>query len=345
MSYRLIRPLMFSLEAERAHDLAIAAMARMPRSFGRPAPRLPVEIAGLTLPNPVGLAAGLDKEARAYNGFLRMGFGSVEVGTLTPLPQPGNPRPRLFRLVEDRAIINRMGFNSGGQQAALPRLEGPRDGIVGVNIGANKESADRIADYVAGVRAMIGVADYITMNISSPNTQGLRGLQEAEPVEALLSATLGARGEAKVPLFLKVAPDLTPDGIEAIARIALRHRIDAIVIGNTTIGRDGLQSPLAVETGGLSGAPLKALALQRLIDFRRATGGRIALIGVGGIETAEDAYARIRAGATCVQVYTAMIYQGPALARTIVTGLRKLLAQDGFASVAEAIGVDVPVGS
>jgi dihydroorotate dehydrogenase len=297
---------------------------------------LSVEVAGLDFPNPVGLAAGFDKDAEVFRQMLGFGFGFVEVGTLTPRPQRGNPKPRLFRLAGDGAAINRMGFNNGGFGPARARLE-RRRGLVGVNIGANKDSADRVADYSAGVREMAPVADYLTVNVSSPNTPGLRALQDSAALAALLEAVMRARGEAP-PVFLKVAPDLEPNEIDGIARTAIEAGVDALIVGNTTLSRPPLRSKHSGEAGGLSGAPLKALALQRLKDFRAATGGAMPLIAAGGIENGADAYARIRAGASLVQLYTALVYQGPGLARAIAGELGALLDRDGFERLAEAVG-------
>ena len=338
--YPLLRPLAFALDAEAAHRATIRALKLLPAGkAAAPDPMLAASVAGLTFPNPVGLAPGFDKDAEVYRQMLGFGFGFVEVGTLTPLPQAGNPKPRLFRLAEDRAVINRLGFNNRGQAMALARLEGRerKAGIVGVNIGANKDSSDRVADYAAGVRAMIGTADYLTVNISSPNTPGLRALQDEGALDALLEAVVEAR-DAGPPLFLKVAPDLEPADVDAIARIAIARRIDALIVANTTISRPALKSRHRGETGGLSGAPLKALALQRLKDFRAATGGELPLIAVGGIENGADAYARIRAGASLVQLYSALVYEGPGLARRINRELRALLERDGFASISAAVG-------
>ncbi len=274
--------------------------------------------------------------------MLGLGFGFVEVGTITPFPQAGNPRPRLFRLVEDRAVINRMGFNNGGQAAAHERLlrRNARPGIVGVNIGANKDAADRIADYAHGVTVMQGVARYLTVNISSPNTPGLRALQDRAALDELLGPVMAARGESGPPVFLKVAPDLEPADIDDIAVVTADHGLDGIIVSNTTISRPSLRSRFASETGGLSGAPLKDLALQRLRDFRSATGGAMPLIAAGGIASAEDAYARIRAGASLVQLYSALVYEGPGLAKRINRGLVKLLDRDGLANIGEAVGTE-----
>lgn len=340
--YPLLRPLIFALDAERAHGLSLRALGALPaaRKAATADPVLASSVAGLVFPNPVGLAAGYDKDALAPAQLLALGFGFVEMGTLTPLPQSGNPRPRLFRLVEDSAVINRMGFNNGGQLSALKRLKVPRSGIIGVNIGANKDAADRVADYVSGVRQMAAVADYLTINISSPNTPGLRALQDKAALNDLLGQVMAARGEHGPPVLLKVAPDLEPADIDDIAAAVIAHRIDALIVSNTTISRPTLQSEHRGETGGLSGAPLKSLALQRLRDFRNATGGAIPLIGVGGIASAEDAYARIRAGASLVQLYSALVFEGPGLAKRIAKGLKSLLVRDGFANVAQAVGTE-----
>lgn len=340
--YRCIRPALFRIDAERAHGLAIAGLKL--RGGGAPteaaAGPLQSTVAGLTFPNPVGLAAGFDKDGEVPDAVLGLGFGFAEVGSITPLPQDGNPKPRLFRLAEDRAVINRMGFNNGGAQAAVIRLAARigQPGIVGINIGANKDSADRIADYATMARLMAPLASYLAVNISSPNTPGLRALQDEGALTGLLDSVLAARGEQGPPVFLKVAPDLEPADIDAIARIAIDRRLGALIVSNTTISRPPLRSALGGETGGLSGAPLRDLAQQRLRDFRKATGGAIALIGVGGIATADDAYARIRAGANLVQLYSAMVYEGPGIARTITQGLIARLARDGFSSIAEAVG-------
>ena len=339
--YTALRPLLFTLDAERAHRATIRALKLKPAGVA-PAtdPRLAIEVAGLRFPNPVGLAAGFDKDAQVPDAMLGLGFGFAEVGTLTPFPQAGNPRPRLFRLVEDEAVINRMGFNNGGQAAAHERLlrRNARPGIVGVNIGANKDAADRIADYARGVQVMAGVARYLTVNISSPNTPGLRALQDRGALDDLLGAVMAARQPGGPPVFLKVAPDLETADIDDIAEISAAHRLDGLIVSNTTISRPPLGSRHAGEAGGLSGAPLKRLAQQRLIDFRTATGGAMPLIAAGGIASAEDAYARIRAGASLVQLYSALVYEGPGLAKRINAGLAKLLDRDGFANIGEAVG-------
>jgi dihydroorotate dehydrogenase len=344
MLYKFARPFLFKADAETAHNLSLAALKMAPIPSMRAGNEiLSQTFAGLHFSNPVGLAPGYDKNAEVAVEILRLGFGFTEVGTLTPLPQEGNPRPRLFRLVEDEAVINRMGFNNEGQAAAIARLHnipaGSLGGPLGINIGANKDSADRVADYVIGVRNMEALADYLTVNISSPNTPGLRALQDKNALDDLLAQVMAARTGA-TPVFLKVAPDLQPADIDDIVAVALAHRVAALIISNTTIARPALASRHAGETGGLSGAPLRDVAHQRLIDFRKASGGQLGLIGVGGIASAEDAYARIRAGASLVQIYSALVYHGPGLARRINKGLCKLLTRDGFASISAAIGVD-----
>jgi dihydroorotate dehydrogenase len=341
MFYPLIRPALFRLDAERAHRFAIAGLKL--RGGGAPAGRagpLATTVAGIAFPNPLGMAAGFDKDGEVPDALLGLGFGFVEVGSITPLPQPGNPQPRLFRLTEDRAVINRMGFNNGGAEAAAARLalRAGRPGVVGINLGANKDSADRIADYATMARIMAPLADYLAVNVSSPNTPGLRALQDEGALGDLLDAVLAARGEQGPPVFLKVAPDLEPADIDAISRIAIDRRIGALIVANTTLSRPPLRSAHAGESGGLSGEPLCALAAERLADFRKATGGAIPLIGVGGIASAEDAWARIRAGASLIQLYSAMVYAGPGIARRIVRDLPALMRRDGFSNVAEAVG-------
>jgi dihydroorotate dehydrogenase len=341
--YRFIRPLAFLADPETAHRATIRALKLMP--VRRP-PDLPASlrtrVAGLDFPTPIGLAAGFDKDAEVPEQMLTLGFGFVEVGTLTPRPQEGNPRPRLFRLRKDRAVINRLGFNNKGQPAAYARLMecSHMPGVIGVNVGANKDSEDRIADYVSGVRAMAPVANYLTINISSPNTPGLRGLQDEGALDELLAAVeeVGTRK----PIFLKVAPDLADGDPERIVRAAIDHGIDAIIVSNTTVSRPALKSRHASESGGLSGAPLKALALDTLRKFRRASGGEMVLIGAGGIANADDAWERIRAGASLIQLYSAMVYEGPRIARHIARGLAQRLKNEGFASVGEAVGSEKP---
>jgi dihydroorotate dehydrogenase len=352
MLFRLARPALFTLDPETGHRLAIKALKALPTRGGRSALARPgpasIEIAGLTFPNPVGVAAGFDKDAEVPDALLGLGFGFTEVGSITPEPQAGNPRPRLFRLVEDDAVINRMGFNNAGAAAAEARLRARmgRPGVLGINIGANKDLHDRIADYAAMARIMTPYASYLAVNVSSPNTPGLRALQDEGALTALIDGVLAARddvwvegaGETPPPVFLKVAPDLEPADIDAIARIALDKELGALIVSNTTISRPGLRSRHAGETGGLSGAPLRALALGRLRDFRRATGGAVPLVGVGGIATAEHAWERIKAGASLVQLYSAMVYEGPGLGARIAAGIERLMRREGFESVAEAVG-------
>jgi len=337
--YRLLRPFAFALDAETAHRTIIAALSVAPTlplpSFD---PALASTVAGLQFPSPVGLAAGFDKDGEVPDAMLGLGFGFVEVGTVTPQPQVGNPRPRLFRLKQDRAVINRMGFNNRGQSDALERLgKRARRGVVGVNIGANKDAADRIADYAAGVRAMSPVADYLTVNISSPNTPGLRDLQAGGELAELLAAVREARS-GTVPVFLKVAPDLEAGDHARIVRAAIDHGIDALIVANTTVSRPALRSSHAGEAGGLSGRPLKALALAQLKAFRIEAGAQLPLIAVGGIECADDAWARIVAGASLVQLYSALVYEGPGLAGRIARGLAAKLRASPFATLSEAIG-------
>ncbi len=323
-------PLLFALDAERAHGLTIAMLEAWGKAGAPLAPatdtRHAVTVAGIRFPNPVGLAAGVDKDARAVRGFLGLGFGFVEVGTLTPKPQPGNPKPRIFRLPEDGGVVNRLGFNNGGIDAALVRIAAlvPQPGIIGINVGANKDSVDRIADYATGVAKAAPLADYVTINISSPNTPGLRDLQSQPELGELIAASDAARhvGGRRVPLFLKVAPDLTRAGMEVAVRAAIDGGVDALIVSNTTISRpDSLRSANASETGGLSGVPLAPLALAKLIEARDITGGALPLVSAGGIGSADEARRRIDAGASLVQLYSALVYAGPGLARKIVAGL------------------------
>lgn len=344
-AYDSFRHLLFRLNPETAHDLTIGML----RPFREPKPvehhpDLSVTLAGLTFPTPLGLAAGFDKDAKAPGNMLGFGFGSVEVGTVTPRAQPGNDAPRLFRLVEDEAIINRFGFNSDGHHAVRARLakRARKPGIVGVNLGANKDSEDKIEDYVLGVRCLSEFASYLTINVSSPNTAGLRDLQKENYLPRLIERVISERDRiGGPPVFLKVAPDLEHNEVRQIASCALAGRIDALIVSNTTVSRPpSLRSPNARETGGLSGAPLKPLALKALRAFRAEVGSRLPLIGVGGISSAHDAYERIKAGATLVQLYTALPYQGPAIVMRINKGLIRLLHDDGFTSIEQAIGIE-----
>ncbi|MFM5884159.1 MAG: quinone-dependent dihydroorotate dehydrogenase, partial [Novosphingobium sp.] len=327
MIFALLRPLLRQLDAETAHRLAILSLAAWPRGgTTRTDGPLATSLAGLDFPNPLGIAAGFDKDAEVPDALLGVGFGFAEVGSITPLPQAGNPRPRLFRLEEDRGVINRMGFNNGGAEAAVARLarRAGRPGIVGINIGANKDSPDRVADYATMARLMAPLASYLAVNISSPNTPGLRALQDDAALTGLLDAVLESRGRHGPPVFLKVAPDLAPADIDAIARIAIDKQLGALIVSNTTISRPALRSPHAGETGGLSGAPLRDLAQQRLRDFRTASGGALPLVGVGGIASAEDDWARIRAWASLVQISSVMAYAGPGVAHPMTKGLARL---------------------
>lgn len=331
-------------DPETAHGLSIRALQAglAPAPGPVTSPRLATTLAGLSLPNPVGLAAGYDKNATAIDRLSAAGFGFIEVGAATPRPQPGNPKPRLFRLTEDRAAINRFGFNNEGAKAIAARLAARRHGPVpvGLNLGANKDSADRAGDF-AGVLATCGPhVDFATVNVSSPNTERLRDLQGRAALTALLTGVMDTRASlAKpIPIFLKIAPDLTDDDLKDIAAAATETGIAGIIATNTTLSRDGLSSPHRSETGGLSGAPLFDKSTRILARLSQITEGKLPLIGVGGIETAEQAYAKIRAGASAVQFYTAMVYHGLSLAADIATGLDQLLARDGFTSVAEATG-------
>lgn len=352
--YRLIRPLLFRLPAEMAHHLALYGLKRrlVPAQPHKEYPSLRCTLWGMEFANPIGMAAGFDKDAEVINPLLEQGFGFVEVGTVTPLPQAGNPTPRLFRLTQDKAIINRMGFNNRGGTAFLQKLErwGQQtqgyEGIVGANIGKNKDTVDPLEDYLTLYRKVYGLSDYITINISSPNTPGLRGLQRREELEILLDALMKLRKElaenlGKIPLLVKIAPDLDAQARKDIADVALTHRVDGLIVTNTTISRPAtLKSGHKSETGGLSGAPLTALALEVLRDIYQLTEAKIPLIGVGGISSAEEAYARIRAGASLIQVYTAFIYEGFGLVNRMKKGLAEKLERDGFNHISEAVGAD-----
>jgi dihydroorotate dehydrogenase len=335
--------LLARLPAETAHDLTLALLGRagplLPRPLGDP-PCLQVQALGLAFPNPVGLAAGFDKNAAVPAAMARLGFGFVECGTVTPRPQGGNPRPRLFRLREDRAVINRMGFNNGGMEVAAANLARRGAGITGINIGANKDSADRIADYRAAFARLAPLADYVTVNISSPNTPGLRGLQNKDELSRLIGTVLEARGAMAKPVLVKIAPDLDETALDEIAGVALMTGIDGLIVSNTTIARPPLQSAHYRETGGLSGAPLREPSTAILRGMRRRVGNKLVLIGAGGIAGGADAYAKIRAGATLVQLYTALVYEGPGLVTRIKTELAECLTRDGYETVAEAVGVD-----
>ncbi len=342
--FSLSGPLLRLLEPETAHRLAIWALKRGlvadPDPFADEILR--IRLWGLDFANPLGLAAGFDKNAETLGNPL--GFGFLEVGSVTPRPQPGNPRPRLFRLPADGAVINRMGFNNDGLEKVAGRLGGrPRGRIVGVNLGKNRDSADAAADYAAGVRALAGLADYLVVNVSSPNTPGLRDLQGRERLGELLTAVGEARETtpARPPLLLKIAPDLSRDDLRDIVEVAVSAGVEGVIATNTTSQRpDGLSDRRRTEAGGLSGRPLFASSTRVLSEIYRLSGGRLALIGVGGIETADQAYAKIRAGASLVQLYTALVYHGPGLVGRIKRGLAERLRADGFASLEQAVGAD-----
>ena len=331
------------VDPERAHGLAIRALTSglVPLPGPVTSARLRTRVAGLDLPNPVGLAAGFDKNGEALGPLSRAGFGFVEVGATTPRAQPGNPRPRLFRLTEDRAAINRFGFNNEGMEAMAQRLSRrPKDAVIGLNLGANKDSADRAEDF-ARVLAHCGQhLDFATVNVSSPNTEKLRDLQGAAALSALLAGVMAARDglPRPIPVFLKIAPDLTAAELSEIADVARAAGVDAIIATNTTLDRDGLRSGHREEKGGLSGAPLFEKSTRVLAQLSQLTDGAIPLIGVGGVSSAEQAYQKIRAGASAVQLYTALVYHGLSLVPQIARGLDELLARDGFASVADAVG-------
>lgn len=335
--YRTIgRKLLFGLDAERAHGLSIAGLKSGVPLCPPPVAdaRLRVDVAGLSFPNPLGMAAGYDKNADVPDALLKLGFGFAEIGTVTPKPQPGNPKPRIFRLVEDEAIVNRLGFNNEGHAAALAKLRTRRrSGVVGVNIGANKDSTDRVGDYVLGVERFCDLASYLTVNISSPNTPGLRDLQARASLEGLLGAAAAARGDKATPIFLKIAPDLGDADLEDIAETVAANRIDGIIVSNTTLSRDGLTSRLAQESGGVSGRPLFARSTIMLARMRRLVGPQLPLIGVGGVDTAEAALEKIRAGADLVQIYTGMVYAGPALPSEILRGMSRFASDHGLASL------------
>ena len=331
-------------DPETAHGLSLTALRLGLAPLPGPvtSARLKTELAGLSLPNPVGLAAGYDKNAVALGPLSRAGFGFLEVGAATPLPQEGNPKPRLFRLTEDRAAINRFGFNNQGAVLIATRLAARKRGSVpvGINLGANKTSTDRAADF-AQVLALCGPhVDFATVNVSSPNTEKLRDLQGPAALTALLDGVMQVRATLSrpIPIFLKIAPDLSPDDLAALADVALSSGLSGIIATNTTLSRDGLRAPQKSETGGLSGAPLFEKSTRVLAQLSKLTQGKLPLIGVGGISSPEQAYAKICAGASAVQIYTSMVYQGLSVACDIAKGLDTLLARDGFATVAQAIG-------
>ena len=352
--YELGLPLLRMLPPETAHRASIVALRAgiVPRAAEADPQSLGINLWGRRFPNPVGLAAGFDKNAEVPDAMLRFGFGFVETGTVTPRPQPGNPKPRLFRLAGDGALINRLGFNNEGLDAVRVRLAARRGGrgLVGANLGKNKDSTDAVADYVAGVRALAPLADYLVVNVSSPNTPGLRDLQRKASLLALIAALKSARAETAPtdppPLLLKIAPDLSEGERAEIAEAALETGIDGLIISNTTVARPPeLKSRHAREAGGLSGRPLLAASTALVAEMRRLTRGRLPLVGVGGIASGADAYAKIRAGASLVQLYSMLVYEGPGLVTRIKSDLAAFLARDGFASIADAVGADVPLSS
>ncbi|MGU3495216.1 quinone-dependent dihydroorotate dehydrogenase [Xanthobacteraceae bacterium A53D] len=352
--YPLVRPLLPLVTPEQAHSLVVTALQKglIPLDGGPDLPVLATRVWGLSFPNPIGIAAGFDKHAEIIDPLLAMGFGFVEAGSVTPRPQPGNPKPRLFRLDEDGGVINRFGFNSHGLDPFVARLAqrraAGRPGIVGANVGKNKETEDASVDYVAGVSATSPLADYIVCNVSSPNTAGLRLLQGRAEMSTLIGNAIRARNESvpdagrRPPLLVKIAPDLDDAGLEAIAEVALELGVDGIIMGNTTLSRPAsLKSRHKGETGGLSGKPLFALSTERLGALYRLVGGRIPIIGSGGVSSGADAYAKMRAGASLVQLYSALVFHGPALIPRIKADLAARLKADGFTNVSEAVGVDI----
>lgn len=337
----LAAPLLRRMDPETAHRLAIRGLSLLPAP--RPAvpdPMLTTRLAGLTLPNPVGLAAGLDKNAEALGGLAGLGFGFVEAGSVTPKPQDGNPRPRLFRLTEDSAVINRMGFNNQGLEAFAARLDRRPPGVlVGANLGANKDSDDRAADYVTGLRRLAGKADWFTVNVSSPNTPGLRALQGRDALDDLLGRVAEARPADGAPVFLKIAPDLEESEIVEIVQAARVWKLDGLIVSNTTIARpDDLRSAHRGETGGLSGAPLRPLARRALGLAVEAAEGQLALIAAGGIDSGAEVLHRLRQGASAVQLYSALVHHGPGLVRRMLADLRQRMVAEGFTTISSAVG-------
>jgi len=348
--FPLVRPVLHGLDAERAHNLTLRALAALPARRPPPDdPRLAVELLGRTVPNPVGLAAGFDKGATVPDALLGLGFGFVEVGGVVPRPQPGNPRPRVFRLTADGAVINRFGLNSEGLEVVAGRLAARRGrpGIVGVNIGANKEAADRLADYVACTARLAPHVAFVTVNVSSPNTPGLRDLQGEAFLDELLARVVAARDGtgASAAVLLKIAPDITLDALDAICATALRRGVQGLVVSNTTVARPEslTETALARETGGLSGRPLFGPATKLLAETYLRVGSKVPLIGVGGVDSAEAAWTKIRAGASLVQLYSALVYQGPGLVGAIKRGLLDRLQREGLPNLAAAVGRDAAV--
>ncbi|MDE2362278.1 MAG: quinone-dependent dihydroorotate dehydrogenase [Hyphomicrobiales bacterium] len=340
----LARPLLLALDAEAAHRATILGLKYAPiPPCGADDPRLKVEAFGLLFPNPVGMAAGFDKGGEAPDALIGLGFGFAEVGTITPLPQPGNPKPRLFRLPADKGVVNRFGFNSEGHDVVHRRLlaRNARRGIVGVNVGANKDAKDRIADYVAGVKKFADVASYFTINISSPNTPGLRDLQQAAQLDELLARAIDARdaGPARKPLLLKIAPDLALEDLDDIVRVARARKIDGMIVSNTTISRPtSLREASAKESGGLSGRPLFDLSTRMLAETFLRVEGQFPLVGAGGLDSPESAFAKIEAGASLLQLYSALVFEGVGLVARMKRGIVGRLAQEGHSSLASVVG-------
>ncbi len=345
--YGLARGALFAMEPEDAHEFSLRMLERglYPRDSSPDASELTTELFGLRFSNPIGIAAGYDKDARVPDAILGLGCGFAEVGTITPLPQPGNPRPRVFRLVGDHGLINRLGFNNGGHAAALERLRARRPaGIVCVNVGANKESTDRAQDYVRGIDTFYDVATMFTVNISSPNTPGLRDLQAPAALDDLIGRVMAARsskiaeGKPKRPIIVKIAPDIAEDDIAPITERLLAHAVDGIAVSNTTLSRHGLSDAKQSEAGGLSGRPLFHRATVMLAKVHLATSGKIPLIGIGGIDSPETALAKIEAGASLLQLYTGLIYEGPGLIGEIKKGLTSAVRHAGAKNIIDLRG-------
>ena len=346
--FDLARPMLLAFDPETAHEMTLRSLEAglYPKAAGADDRRLAVTAFGITFPNPLGIAAGFDKDARVPDAALGLGCGFAEVGTITPLAQAGNPKPRVFRLIKDRAVINRLGFNNGGHAGALERLSRrSRTGIVGVNIGANKDTADRVGDYVAGLETFYRLASYFTVNISSPNTPGLRDLQAPAALDELLGRVLAARakrvagGEARVPIVVKIAPDIAEEDLPAIVARMMAHGVDGIAVSNTTLARAGIgDAETGRQTGGLSGRPLFHRSTVVLARVHRLTGGTVPLIGIGGIDSGETALAKIEAGASLLQLYTGLIYEGPSLIGRIKDHLAGAAARAGVGSILELSG-------
>lgn len=355
--YTLLKPALFQTDPEVAHErtvallntaVAVPGMAALLKTLYQPAIRgMSTRVAGIDLAHPIGLAAGFDKHAAVTHGMACLGFSHIEVGTVTPRPQAGNPKPRMFRLPAHQALINRMGFNSDGMEAVATRLaKRPLTVTVGINIGKNRDTPIERAteDYVAAFDTLARHADYVALNISSPNTPGLRALHETAALRELLGAIQAANQTLQKPIFLKISPDESPEQLAHVLETTLAYNINGIIATNTTVGRVGITGPHAEEVGGLSGAPLRDLSMQTLKTVVAVTEGKVPVISVGGISTAADVYARLRAGASAVQIYTAMVYAGPAVVAQLTWGLAALLRRDGFSAVSDIIGIDRPRG-